>query len=197
MGARRGVFEAASVALTGDSAGGNMALATAVRAREAGLPQPAAIAVFSPALDLAAEGESHATDAPLLVRPLMDLFNAIYIGDGDLRSPKVTPFYSDLSGLPPTLVHVGSWEILRDDTVTMAERIKAAGVKTELKLWDGMSTPGSSSRRCWMKAWPRSWRPATSSGATSPDISRLTRFGWEAGGMTLKIQGGNNEQLQD
>jgi monoterpene epsilon-lactone hydrolase len=131
-------FDAASLALTGDSAGGNMALATAVRAREAGLPQPAAIAVFSPALDLAAEGESHATDAPLLVRPLMDLFNAIYLGDGDRKSASVTPFYSDLSGLPPTLVHVGTWEILRDDSVTMAERLRAAGVETEFKQWDGM-----------------------------------------------------------
>lgn len=131
-------FAPSSVALTGDSAGGNMALATAVRARDAGLPQPAAIAVFSPALDLAAEGASHSTDAPLLVRPLMDLFNAIYLGDGDRKSSAVTPFYSDLSGLPPTLVHVGTWEILRDDSVTMAGRLKAAGVETELKLWDGM-----------------------------------------------------------
>lgn len=131
-------FVPSSVAITGDSAGGNMALATAVRARESGLPQPAAIAVFSPALDLAAEGPSHAIDAPLLVRPLMDLFNAIYLGDGDRKSPAVTPFYSDLSGLPPTLLHVGTWEILRDDSVSMAARLRAAGVQTELKLWDGM-----------------------------------------------------------
>lgn len=131
-------FAPTSLAITGDSAGGNMALATAVRARDAGLPQPAALAVFSPALDLAAEGLSHATDAPLLVRPLMNLFNAIYLGDGDRKSPAVTPFYSDLSGLPPTLVHVGTWEMLRDDSVTIAERLKAAGVDAELKLWDGM-----------------------------------------------------------
>lgn len=127
-----------NIAITGDSAGGNLALATAVRARDAGLPLPAAIAVFSPALDLASEGQSHASEAPLLVRPLMDLFNAIYIGDGDRKSPQVTPFHSDLAGLPPTLIHVGSWELLRDDSVTMAERLKAAGVAAELKVWDGM-----------------------------------------------------------
>lgn len=131
-------FAPDNIALTGDSAGGNLALATAVRARDAGLPRPAAIAVFSPALDLASEGASHSTDAPLLVRPLMDLFNAIYIGDGDRKSPAVTPFHSDLAGLPPTLIHVGTWEILRDDSITMADRLKAAGVETELKLWDGM-----------------------------------------------------------
>jgi acetyl esterase/lipase len=131
-------FRPESVALTGDSAGGNLALATAVRARDADLPMPAAIAVFSPALDLAAEGQSHETDAPLLVRPLMDLFNAIYLGEGDRKSPDVTPFYSNLNGLPPTLLHVGTWEILRDDSVSMAARLKAAGVETELKLWDGM-----------------------------------------------------------
>jgi acetyl esterase/lipase len=133
-------YAAPSIALSGDSAGGNLALATAVRARDEGLPLPACIALMSPALDLADDGDSHRTvdDAPLLTPELMAVFNAVYIGGGDRRSPAVTPFHSNMAGLPPALIHVGSWEILRDDSVTIAERINAAGGVAELKVWDGM-----------------------------------------------------------
>lgn len=133
-------YAPASVALTGDSAGGNMALAVAVRARERGVQQPACLVLMSPALDLAGEGESHRTmaDAPLVNRELADLFNTLYVPDGDLRSPDVTPFYADMSGLPPVLVHVGSWEMLRDDSITIAARINTAGGNAELKVWEGM-----------------------------------------------------------
>jgi acetyl esterase/lipase len=62
-----------------------------------------------------------------------------YLGDGDRKSPKVTPFYADFSGLPPTLVHVGTRERMRDDSVTVVERMKAAGVAADLKMFDGMS----------------------------------------------------------
>jgi monoterpene epsilon-lactone hydrolase len=127
------------IALCGDSAGGNLALSIAVRAKKEGLPQPAALMLMSPALDLANEGESHhsVTDAPLLTPQLMEIFNACYIGPGDRKS-ELVPFYSDFTGLPPTLVHVGSWEILRDDSVTVVERLKAAGVEAEVKVFDGM-----------------------------------------------------------
>jgi len=129
-----------ALALAGDSAGGNMALATAIRARDAGLPLPAGLVLLSPALDLAGQGASHAElpDAPLLDRNLMGLFQALYLGGGDPRSPAVTPFEADMTGLPPTLIHVGSWELLRSDSETLAARMQAAGVAAELRLWDGM-----------------------------------------------------------
>ena len=133
-------YDPDAIALCGDSAGGNLALSVAVRAKQAGLPQPAALMLMSPALDLASEGESHRSvaDAPLLTPGLMAIFNACYIGDGDRKSETVTPLYSDFTGLAPVLVHVGSWEILRDDSVTVVERLKAAGVPAELKVFDGM-----------------------------------------------------------
>lgn len=133
-------YAASSIALVGDSAGGNLALATAIRVRDEGLPMPACVALMSPALDLAGEGDSNKSEAgaPLLTRELMGLFNMMYVGDGDLKSPRVTPFYSDLSGLPPVLIHVGSWELLRDDSVTTASRIEAAGGSATLKVWQGM-----------------------------------------------------------
>jgi epsilon-lactone hydrolase len=133
-------YEGADIAIAGDSAGGNMALATAVRARDAGLPLPAALMLMSPALDLAGEGASHAemADAPLVDANLMAVFNALYLGERDRKSPEATPFDADMAGLPPTLIHVGTWEILRSDSETIAERMRKAGVAAELRLWEGM-----------------------------------------------------------
>ena len=98
------------------------------------------MALFSPWLDFAEDGASYrsVTHDPILSPPLLDGFKQAYLGRGDRRSAKVTPFYGDFRGLPPTLVHVGSWERLRDDSVTLVERMKAAGVSAELKTFDGM-----------------------------------------------------------
>jgi len=71
-------------------------------------------------------------------KKLLDLFTLSYLGKGDRKSPKVTPFYADFSGLPPTLVHVGTRERLRDDSVTVVKRMKAAGVAADLKIFEGM-----------------------------------------------------------
>jgi len=128
------------VALSGDSVGGNLALATAVRAKEAGLPRPAALALASPWLDLTREGASHqgAADDPVVSTELLDLFTLSYLGKSDRKSPKVTPFYADFAGLPPTLEHVGSLGRLRYHSVTVVKRMKAAGVAADLKIFDGM-----------------------------------------------------------
>lgn len=133
-------YAPSTIALTGDSAGGNLALATAVRTRDAGLPRPGALMLMSPALDFTGESESYRTiaDAPLLTPQLMALFTNVYVGKGDPRSPLVTPFDSDLSRLPPALIHVGSWELLRDDSITIAKRLRDAGGVAELKVWEGM-----------------------------------------------------------
>ncbi|MBV8651766.1 MAG: alpha/beta hydrolase [Alphaproteobacteria bacterium] len=133
-------YAAERIALAGDSAGGNLALATAVRARDAGLPLPGALVLFSPWLDFAEDGATYRniTDDPILPPPVLDGFKQAYLGDGDRKSATVTPFYTDFVGLPPTLVHVGSWERLRDDSITLLERMKAAGVSAELKIFDGM-----------------------------------------------------------
>jgi epsilon-lactone hydrolase len=133
-------YAPAKVALSGDSAGGNLALATAVRAGQAGLPRPAALTLLSPWLDFAEEGASYRNIAndPILPSFVLDNFKQAYLGDGNRKSAEVTPFYSDLSGLPPTLVHVGGWERLRDDSVTIVSRMKAAGVDAWLKVFDDM-----------------------------------------------------------
>jgi epsilon-lactone hydrolase len=129
------------VALSGDSSGGNLALATVVRAKEAGLALPGALTLMSPWLDVAREGASHqgTPDDPVVSPQLLEHFKRCYLGDRDRKSPTVTPFYADFSGLPPTLVHVGTRERLHDDSVTVVERMKTAGVAADLKVFDGMS----------------------------------------------------------
>lgn len=133
-------YPASRVALCGDSAGGNLAIGAALRARDAGLPVPSALMLMSPALDLADELESHRSpsDAPLVTPELMALFNSTYLQGGDRRAPAINPFYANLSGLPPTLVHVGSWELLLDDSKEIVSRIGEAGGSAELKVWEGM-----------------------------------------------------------
>ena len=59
----------------------------------------------------------------------------VYVGEGDPRTPLASPVYGDPSGLPPLLFHVGDREILRDDSVRMAERSRAAGVETHLRVF--------------------------------------------------------------
>ena len=128
------------IALSGDSVGGNLSLAAALRAKKAGLPLPSALALMSPWLDFAQQGASYrdTPDDPIFSDDLLELFKRAYIGDGDRKSPEVTPFYSDFTGLPTTLTHVGSWEKLRDDAVTLVSRLKGAGVSADLKIFDGM-----------------------------------------------------------
>jgi acetyl esterase/lipase len=143
-----GVYQAAllhgymadKIALVGDSAGGNLALATAIRARDAKLPLPSAIGLFSPWLDFAEEGETYRSidDDPIVLRPMLDGFKQAYLAGRDRKSPDVTPFDADFRGLPPALVHVGTWERLRDDSVTVAARLQAAGVSAELKMFEDM-----------------------------------------------------------
>lgn len=124
--------------VAGDSAGGGLALSLMLALRAAGTPLPAAVALFSPWTDLAATGESIRTNARRCA-----MFNGedigpsarYYLGNADPRNPLASPFYADLAGLPPLLIHVGADECLRDDSTRVAEKARAAGVPVELKVW--------------------------------------------------------------
>ncbi len=127
-----------NIVISGDSAGGGLALSLLLALREAKLPLPAGAALFSPWTDLAATGDSVRTNADRCA-----MFNGTdigpsaryYLGDTDPRNPLASPLYADLTGLPPVLIHVGADEILRDDSTRLAERARAAGVRVDLKIW--------------------------------------------------------------
>ncbi|MEH2541516.1 MULTISPECIES: alpha/beta hydrolase [unclassified Bradyrhizobium] len=132
----------ADIALAGDSAGGNLVLAAMCSLRDRGLPLPAAAALMSPWTDLAATGasyESRAEADPIHERAMILALAKNYLGEqGDPRDPLASPLYADLSGLPPLFIQVGDRETVRDDSTTLADKAKAAGVDVGLEVWDGM-----------------------------------------------------------
>ncbi len=126
------------MSVIGDSAGGGLALALLLKLRDDGLPLPAAAAALSPWTDLALTGASlrqNAQSDPMLNADDIPAFAADYLADADPRNPYASPLYGDPRGLPPTLLQVGSDEILRDDAVRMAETMRAAGCQVELQVW--------------------------------------------------------------
>ncbi len=129
------------IAFVGDSAGGGLALATLHKLRDDGFALPGAVVAVSPWTDLALTGQSlqsnAAADPMMNVRGLPSLANH-YLAGADPRNPYASPLYGNPSGLPPTLIQVGSDEILRDDAVRMAEKLKAAGCDIEIEVWPRM-----------------------------------------------------------
>lgn len=127
--------------LIGDSAGGTLVLGTLIALRDAGISLPAGAILISPALDLTLSGASYTTNAELDImenRDLMLEVRHMYLGERDPRSPEVSPLYANLSGLPPLLVHVGSDEVLLDDSKQVVERVHQAGGSAQLHIGDGM-----------------------------------------------------------
>lgn len=128
----RAVAEALDLATTvlgGDSAGGGLALAVLADAMTNGAP-PAGLFAYAPWTDLAATGaslrENAREDVILPVRRLEELVDMVLNG-ADPRDPRVSPLYADFPGAPPVLFQVGLSEILRDDTLRMAERLSDQG----------------------------------------------------------------------
>ncbi len=128
----------ASLAVSGDSAGGGLSLSLMLSLRDKGHQLPAAAALFSPWTDLAATGRSVVSNArrdAMFWAPGLVHGAAAYLGDASAEDPIASPHYADLRGLPPLIIHVGDREILRDDSVRLADHARAAGIETELKVW--------------------------------------------------------------
>ena len=124
------------IAVVGDSAGGNLALALLSIDKS-----PVAGVAISPVTDLALTGESYATRAdadPYFTKPQIAGFVAAYLGPVDPKDPLASPLYGDLRGLPSIRVHVGDDEVLLDDSRRFVERAVTAGVDAELDVWMGM-----------------------------------------------------------
>jgi acetyl esterase/lipase len=130
------------IAFAGDSAGGGLALATLLAARDAGLPLPSSAVLLSPWTDLTLSGasmtEREALDAVLSPAGLAAMADT-YRGQTDAKNPLVSPVLADLRGLPPLLIEVGSHEILLDDSLRLAARAAADEVQVRLEV-----TPGAS-----------------------------------------------------
>jgi monoterpene epsilon-lactone hydrolase len=132
------------IVLTGDSAGGNLALGLANRVVEAGSlggTKLVGAAVFSPVTDLTLSGESYTTRAdadPLFTHGQVAELVQAYLRRGDLTNGLASPLNGPVTGLPPIRVHVGDDEVLLDDSRRYVAKAIAAGVDAKLDIWMGM-----------------------------------------------------------
>jgi len=135
-------ISAGRIAFAGDSVGGWLAVTVQLRARERGLPLPAAALLISPCVDLETTGESYETNRdsdpffkPEVVRGIIRGF----LGEGtDPRDPRANPLYADLSGLGPLYVQAGGDETLADDARLLYEHARKAGVDARLDIFPDM-----------------------------------------------------------
>lgn len=130
-----------TIALGGDSCGGNLAVALTQRLARAGQRSPDALYLISPYLDLTHSGGSIRTRDHLdvFVRPeTMPQTAAAYLGDTPADEPGASPLFGDAAGFPPVLTHVGSREVLYDDAARLHAKLTTAGVPNELVEWEGM-----------------------------------------------------------
>ncbi|MFE2887195.1 alpha/beta hydrolase [Streptomyces graminifolii] len=135
----RGV-RAASIAVTGESAGGGLALALLLAIRDAGLPQPSSVTVLSPWADLTQSGATMASRAeadPALTPEALEIRAADYLAGADPRTALASPLFAELRGLPPLLIQAGGREILLDDALRLAARAARADVPVTLQTFPG------------------------------------------------------------
>ena len=129
------------IAAMGDSAGGNLLLATLLRLRDRARPLPACAVLISPSTDLLLRGESvrsnEQRDAIVPPQALARLVRC-YADAADCGHNYLSPVNADFAGLPPLWFVVGSTEVLLDDSRRAAAAARAAGVATELQVWRGM-----------------------------------------------------------
>ncbi len=130
-------FDPARVVFAGDSAGGNLALVTAMRARDEGLPLPAALVLMSPVLDLTFSGASFVRNDG--VDPMFRAATAAKIAEWyapgrDHTDPRISPLLGQMADLPPTMLLAGSSELLLDDTLRLSVRLQGA----RTTVWHGM-----------------------------------------------------------
>ncbi len=130
---------ATDLVVAGDSAGGGLTLACALKARELGLPLPDALAVVAPWTDLTMSGESAQKERDdMLFNATMNIAAKDYLGGAAATTPLASPLHADLRGLPRTLIQVTDTEILLSDATRLDTALRAAGVSSVLRVWKGL-----------------------------------------------------------
>jgi epsilon-lactone hydrolase len=131
----------ADIVFAGESAGGGLAIATLVNARDHGLPLPAAALVMSPYVDLTLAGTTLETRGdldPLLSRDLLQPRVADYTSGQDAALGLISPVFADLSGLPPLIIQAGTHEVLLDDALRLVRQAATADVEVTLDITPGV-----------------------------------------------------------
>ncbi len=133
-----------NMAIFGTSTGGGMTLAMILRAKQEGLPLPAAIAPGTPWSDLTETGDTYKTNEWLdnvLVSYNGYLVRAarLYANGHDLKDPQLSPIYGDFHGFPPAILTSGTRDLFLSLTVLTHRKLRQAGVEAELQVYEGMS----------------------------------------------------------
>ncbi len=134
-------YGARDVILTGDSAGGNLALSLVLRLKAEGRQLPRGLVLMSPWTDLTSSGESFESKAeldPVLDRPYIDRMVSAYAQGQDLKNPLISPLFGDFEGFPATYIQVGENEILLSDALRLHQALKDAKVSVKIDTYPGM-----------------------------------------------------------
>ena len=136
-------IKACDIGTIGDSAGGNLAVASVLKFRELGLELPGYVIAFSPWLDMELSGstlESNADTDVFITVPLLQGMIGMFIGDDSakVRDPLANPLHANFNGFPPLYINVGGAEVLLDDARRLHARATEAGVQATLSVVDGM-----------------------------------------------------------
>lgn len=134
-------INARRIVIAGDSAGGGLAVSAATALRDEKELLPAGIVCISPWADLTLSGETVTTCSesdPLISLETSTLNASRYVEQQDPTSPLISPVFADLSNLPPLLIQVGEYEILRSDAIRLSDNAHKVGVEATLEIWKGM-----------------------------------------------------------
>ena len=130
-------YKASNISIVGDSAGGGLALAAAIKLRDTGIPLPACLCLISPWTDLTMSGDSvksNATKDIMLNPAWMRLMAHNYAGPDKLADPLASPHYGEYKGLPPIIIHVGADELILSDSERLASKAKENGVEVTIDI---------------------------------------------------------------
>jgi acetyl esterase/lipase len=125
--------------IAGDSAGGNLTLATLLALRDRKRPLPAGGIAISAATDFTLFSESlKSVHDPIISARTMPEFRTRYLEETDPRNPLASPVFGDYRGIPPLLIQAGEHEMLRDDSIRVTKKARSDGIPVKLEIWPGM-----------------------------------------------------------
>ena len=134
-------YGARDIIISGDSAGGNLALSLVLKLKEQGRLLPRGLVLMSPWTDLTLSGKSHKVNAeidPVLDEKYIQKMIINYADGQNVEEPFISPLFGDFSGFPPTYIQVGDNEILQSDSMMLFEKMIQANVSVKMDIFEGM-----------------------------------------------------------
>lgn len=134
-------YGARDIIISGDSAGGNLALSLVLKLKEQGRLLPRGLVLMSPWTDLTLSGKSHKVNAeidPVLDEGYIQKMIINYADEQNVEEPFISPLFGDFSGFPPTYIQVGDNEILQSDSMMLFEKMIQANVSVKMDIFEGM-----------------------------------------------------------